>query len=109
MIIPESSPATFKQDLGFVMFRDLTENLIRICFFCHCPKRDFNDLIFTGSASAERFATWSAVAGFQVLGELQVEKRPELFVAFEDDVCAASTVATIRTTLGDVFGTVQVG
>ena len=65
------------------------------------------DVLSIGTC-AQVLASVPAVFGKDVLGVFQMEQRPELGVAFEDDMASAASVAAVRAAFRVLFASEEV-
>jgi hypothetical protein len=96
-----------KQDGCLIMFIDLADDLTGLKIARHSTQRHFEDDVLAAFAEAECAAAPLAVVCEYMLAILQVKQGPELFIAFQDQVTAATAITTIRSTFADELFSVE--
>ena len=89
------------------VFGDFEEHLARFCVFGDGSKGYFQNDVLTVRTVAIVSAPTTPDGGLDVLSVFQMQERPHLVVAFQNDVSAASSIATVRATLGDASRSVE--
>ena len=89
------------------VFGDFEEHLARFCVFGDGSKGHFQNDVLAVRAVAIVSAPTTPDGGLDVLSVFQVQERPHLVVAFQNDVAAASSIAPVRASLGDATRSVE--
>ena len=86
---------------------NLTEVLSRLSIENHSTAWHVDDNIVAILAETASARTALTVAGEYVAAVFKRQKRPHITVAPENDVSSAAAVSAVGTTLGHVFGTIE--
>ena len=106
--VAQTATAAAEQLHNLAVFGHIAEKLARLGIVNGSAARHFYGTVFAVFAVALVFVARCAVGGEDVARVFQVNQCPQVAVALQEDVTATTTVATIRTTLGHVFCTMQV-
>ena len=108
MPVAQSAPSAFQQDDLLSVLGDVAQVFARFGVVGHGAAGHFYHLVLAVLAEAAVLRAAFAVSGEHVALVLQVQQRPVVAVAAQDDVAAASTVASVGSALGHVLGSVHV-
>src|SRR5690606_33636380 len=109
MFVAQTAPATFHQDLGFVVFCNFENYFAGFSIFYNCSERNFNCYVLTIGARTFLFSAWAANSGFNVALIFKMEQSPHLRVALYNYMAAATTIATIGSAICNKFLSSHVG
>ena len=90
------------------MLFDFADILARLAVVHHRAARYFDDLVFSVLAERAALSAFAAIGCHDMLLVLEVQQRPEVTVATQDDRPAFTAITAVGTSLGQVFGSVQV-
>lgn len=108
MPVAQTTATAFQQYDFLTIFRDVAEIFASVCVVNNSAARNVD--VFVNAVLAGRFVLCAVatVASEDVTLVLQVDECPELLVATQDDMTATATIATVGTTLRNIFGTMEV-
>ena len=108
--VAQSAASSLQQDHFLSVLGDIADVLARLGVVNHRAAGHLDDLVLAVFAEAAILGAAFAVTGpgHDVAVVAQVEQGPVVTVAAQDDVSAASAVATVRPSVGHVFGTAHV-
>ena len=108
MVVAETSASAFGDDDFLSVFCHFAQYFTSLGIAADASQRHVKNLVGTSAAGAEVLAAILSVLGKYMLGVFQVQECPPLAVAAQDDMSAASPVATVGTSFGIVLHTKQV-
>src|SRR6185312_1769398 len=108
MVVTKSSPATFYSDVLFAVC-----SYFVLYFLCFCIANNgtnwyFKNFVFPIGAFHQLIRAIFAIGGHNMLAVFKMDKRPELFVAAQNNIATAASIASIRTAFGNFFVAVKV-
>ncbi len=109
MVVAQTSTTTTGYDELLAVLCHLANDFIRIGVTADTSQRHIKYLIGTLTTCPQIIATVLSVFSKDVLGVLEVQECPALGVATQNDVPPPTAVTPVRTSLGVVFDTKQVG
>src|SRR4051812_76968 len=103
MIVALSAAAAGKPYYFLSVFQYLHFLLAGLAISCNGAERHFyNHIIALPAAAQSTFAAVSIIR-MNMFAVFQMEQRPQLFVAFQNNMTAASAIAAIRSTLRHIL------
>ena len=108
MPVAESSLAAFEQDNPLAVFLHFRDILAGVAVIYDRSAWHFDNLILSVLAEAAALAAATAVGSHDVALVLEVQQRPEVAVALQDNMPAASAVAAVRTAFRHILGAMKV-
>ena len=108
MPVAQSASPAFEQHHALVVVAYLADELPCVAIIDHGAAGHLDDAVFAVFAEGAAVAALAAVGRHDMLLVFQVEQRPEVAVASEDNAAALAAIAAVRTALGQVFGAVEV-
>jgi len=105
-IAQAASPAR-EQDGLLPVFRDFEKHFTGLRIFGHGTQRHLEYDVLAVRPVAIVSASAAANRCFDVLAVFQVQERPHLVVAFQNDVAAAPSIAPVGTPFGDATRSVE--
>ena len=108
MPVAQSAASALQQDDFLSVFGDVADVLARLGVVHHSSTGHFDNLVLAVLAEAAVLRSAFAVSGHDVAVVAQVKQGPVVAVSAQDDVSAASAIATVGTSVGHVLGTAHV-
>ena len=106
--VAQSAASAFQQNDLLPVLGDVAQVFARLGVVGHGAAGHFYHLVLAILAEAAVLRAAFAVSGQHVSLVLEVQQRPVVAVAAQDDVAAASAVAAVGSALGHVLGAVHV-
>ena len=103
MVVAPTATSAASDNGGLVVFGDFAQLLARFGVAAYASQRNVENLVGAFASGAEVLSAVLSVFGENMFGVLEVEERPAVAVATEDDVTAASAVAAVGSGLSVVF------
>jgi hypothetical protein len=108
MYIAKTATSTLEQGNQLTILHDIAKKLSGLGIVCYSTAWYINNLTFTIGTRTLVDTTILAVTGKDVALVFEVQQCPIVAVSAQDDVTTLTTVATIGTTIGNIFCTMQV-
>jgi hypothetical protein len=84
--------------MGLAILSDLAFESHGFCISCYSSKRDINEYVPAICTGLQAPGAVNTMAGTDMLGEFQMQKRPQLTVPFQDNMASPAPVPTIGAT-----------
>ena len=107
MPVTQSSATALEQNNLLAVLLDFGEPLARIAVIHDSSAGHFDYTVFTVLAKRTALTAFASVGRLYVLLVLKVKQSPEVTVAAQYDMSAATAVSAIRSALGDVLRAVE--
>ena len=107
MLVTQAAPAAAQQTHDLTVFGHITQELTRLGIIHRRAARHLDGAVLAVFARHLVLAARLTVGSEHMTLVFQVDKRPQVAVTLQVDVAATAAVATVRTALGDILGTVQ--
>jgi hypothetical protein len=108
MVVAESATAAGREDKALAFFGYFELYLAGFGIAGHGTKWHLDHNILALSTGAQVTAAALAILGKKVLAVLQVQQRPELGTALQDNVAAPTPVAAVGAAVGQALGPEEV-
>ncbi|MPN25560.1 hypothetical protein SDC9_172972 [bioreactor metagenome] len=101
MPVALSASAAFQQHHFLSVLGDVTQKLSGFRIIYHCAAGHINGFIFSVFSETAATASRSTVAGINMTGIFQVNERPVVFVATQNDMSTPAAITSVGSALGD--------
>ena len=108
MVVAQSTAPAGREDKALAILRNFKLHFAGFSVAGHGAEGHLYHDILALRTGAQVGAAALAVLGKEVLAVLQVQQRPELRAAFENNVATAATIATIGATIRQALGPEEV-
>ena len=106
--VTQSAASAFQQNNFLSMLGDVTDIFACFGIVYHCATGNFNNLIFSIFTKAAILGAGFSMSGQRMAIVTQVQQRPVVTVAAQNDMTSSSSVTSVGATIGYVFLTPHV-
>jgi hypothetical protein len=99
MRVAFAAPSAGSENIFFSIVIDLTNDFAILGSPCDCTEWYLQDFILPISAGAVLFLAWSARRSDHMLSILQVQKRPQLRIATQNDIPSFPAITSVGTAM----------
>ena len=109
MVVSEASATAFCNNDLLLVFCHFSEDFASLGISADAAQRDIENLVGSRASSTQVLTSVLTVFSKDMLGIFEVEQRPTLAVASQNDMSATTSVSAIRASLCVIFYSKEVG
>ena len=108
MPVSQTAATAFQQHDSLTMLFHFGQELARIAVVNDRTARHFNNLILTILTETATLATTATVRCHDMFLVFEMQQRPQITIALQDNMSSTASITSIRTAFGHIFGAMKV-